>query len=292
MLSFFIKYVNVLDVNKWCLICAYFYPDSDKTIVSHFHWRKPFHGQWIWIYFSQKWWFQFLNTSLIHKMLIDGEESHSGLNSHSDGTHSLQGELHWSASDIVLPTPPTYLGELFLGEIIKQIVLIVHHGNHYDVLQSVLNALDTHITILLLRVVSENDALERIEDYAFYNLTELKEMYVAALHLEITTNYIVVAVKNSIVVNNMTDKTTFFLPMHLSDSTITKSKNLVIQKHAFWRLPKLQYLWVPFYLHYSCLVNSESFWCNQMLVLLHFGVNSHKSFSLSLSYFKSPERPQ
>ncbi len=170
-------------------------------------------------------------------MLIDGEESHS------DGTHSLQGELHWSASDIVLPTPPpTYLGELFLGEIIKQIVLIVHHGNHYDVLQSVLNALDTHITILLIRVVSENDALERIEDYAFYNLTELKEMYVAALHLEITTNYIVVAVKNSIVVNNMTDKTTFFLPMHLSDSTITKSKNLVIQKHAFWRLPKLQYL--------------------------------------------------
>uniref|UniRef100_A0A673MB19 Follicle stimulating hormone receptor n=1 Tax=Sinocyclocheilus rhinocerous TaxID=307959 RepID=A0A673MB19_9TELE len=48
------------------------------------------------------------------------------------------------------------------------------------------------ITILLLRVVSENDALERIEDYAFYNLTELKEMYVAALHVEITTNYILV----------------------------------------------------------------------------------------------------
>uniref|UniRef100_A0A671NPR9 Follicle stimulating hormone receptor n=1 Tax=Sinocyclocheilus anshuiensis TaxID=1608454 RepID=A0A671NPR9_9TELE len=49
-------------------------------------------------------------------------------------------------------------------------------------------------------VVSENDALERIEDYAFYNLTELKEI------------------------------------------TITKSKNLVIQKDAFWRLPKLQHL--------------------------------------------------
>lgn len=41
-------------------------------------------------------------------------------------------------------------------------------------------------------MVSENDALVRIEDYAFYNLTELKEMYVAALHVEITTSYILV----------------------------------------------------------------------------------------------------
>ncbi len=31
-----------------------------------------------------------------------------------------------------------------------------------------------------------------LKDYAFYNLTELKEMYVAALHVEITTSYILV----------------------------------------------------------------------------------------------------
>ncbi|XP_051968747.1 follicle-stimulating hormone receptor-like [Xyrauchen texanus] len=49
-------------------------------------------------------------------------------------------------------------------------------------------------------VVSENGALERIESFAFSNLTELQEI------------------------------------------TITKSKNLVIHKDAFWRLPKLRYL--------------------------------------------------
>uniref|UniRef100_A0A671NPT5 Follicle stimulating hormone receptor n=1 Tax=Sinocyclocheilus anshuiensis TaxID=1608454 RepID=A0A671NPT5_9TELE len=43
-------------------------------------------------------------------------------------------------------------------------------------LPSCFGFLGIHITILLLRVVSENDALERIEDYAFYNLTELKEI--------------------------------------------------------------------------------------------------------------------
>ncbi|XP_056325304.1 follicle-stimulating hormone receptor [Danio aesculapii] len=49
-------------------------------------------------------------------------------------------------------------------------------------------------------VVSENGALERIEAFAFFNLTELEEI------------------------------------------TITKSKNLVMHKDAFWRLPKLRYL--------------------------------------------------
>ncbi|XP_067285839.1 follicle-stimulating hormone receptor [Pseudorasbora parva] len=49
-------------------------------------------------------------------------------------------------------------------------------------------------------VVSENGALERIEAFAFSNLTELQEI------------------------------------------TITKSKNLVLHKDAFWRLPKLRYL--------------------------------------------------
>ncbi|XP_073685088.1 follicle-stimulating hormone receptor [Garra rufa] len=49
-------------------------------------------------------------------------------------------------------------------------------------------------------VVSENGVLERIEAFAFSNLTELQEI------------------------------------------TITKSKNLVMHKDAFWRLPKLRYL--------------------------------------------------
>ncbi|XP_056626653.1 follicle-stimulating hormone receptor isoform X2 [Triplophysa dalaica] len=49
-------------------------------------------------------------------------------------------------------------------------------------------------------VVSENGVVERIEAFAFSNLTELQEI------------------------------------------TITKSKNLVIHKDAFWRLPKLRYL--------------------------------------------------
>uniref|UniRef100_A0A673MD00 Follicle stimulating hormone receptor n=1 Tax=Sinocyclocheilus rhinocerous TaxID=307959 RepID=A0A673MD00_9TELE len=44
--------------------------------------------------------------------------------------------------------------------------------------------------------------------------------------------------------NTTSVQNNFFLPIHLSDSTITKSKNLVIQKYAscFWRLPKLQHL--------------------------------------------------
>lgn len=48
------------------------------------------------------------------------------------------------------------------------------------------------IIILLLRVVSENGALEQIEAFAFSNLTELQEMYVAALPVEITSNHILV----------------------------------------------------------------------------------------------------
>jgi len=46
--------------------------------------------------------------------------------------------------------------------------------------------------ILLFRVVSENGALERIEAFAFSNLTELQEMYIAALRVEITSCHILV----------------------------------------------------------------------------------------------------
>lgn len=60
------------------------------------------------------------------------------------------------------------------------------------------------IIILLFRVVSENGALERIEAFAFSNLTELQEMYVAALRVEITSDHgLVDTLESNIAVNIM-----------------------------------------------------------------------------------------
>ncbi len=105
-----------------CLICADFSPDSDQTT---FHWRKHYYGLWTRILagsnglnFEVKtsWWICF--SFCLLKMLIDGLEwcgllvdycdvFISCLDSHSDGTHSLQsircwasdGMLHFSKSD-------------------------------------------------------------------------------------------------------------------------------------------------------------------------------------------------
>ncbi len=93
-----------------CLICAYFSPDSDETTFSL---REAL--LWIIDYFGRSsWWICFSQTHSfsLHKMLIDGLEwcgllmdycdvFISCLDSHSDGTHSLQ-RIHWWASDVML----------------------------------------------------------------------------------------------------------------------------------------------------------------------------------------------
>ncbi len=105
---------------KRCLICADFSPDTDQTTFS-------LDETMLWImdlFFGQKQWFEvkkllddelvFLQTHsfCLLKTLIDGLECCgllvdycdvfiSCLDSHSDGTHSLQ-RIHWWASDGML----------------------------------------------------------------------------------------------------------------------------------------------------------------------------------------------
>ncbi len=72
-----------------------------------FHWRKHYYGLWI-QEVKTFWWICFLQTQafLLHKMLIDGlkwcglhcDVFISCLDSHSNGTHSLQ-RIHWSAME-------------------------------------------------------------------------------------------------------------------------------------------------------------------------------------------------
>ncbi len=96
-------------------ICSGFWCET-TTGEGFFHWRKHYYG----FVFGQKWWFYvkmsywlicFLQTRSFsfHKTLIDGLERCgllvdycdvfiSCLDSHSDGTHSLQ-RIHWWTSD-------------------------------------------------------------------------------------------------------------------------------------------------------------------------------------------------
>ncbi len=67
-----------------------------------FHWRKCYYGLWI---CTLSWWICFLQTHSfsLHKILTDGLECDvfiSCLDSHSDGTHSLQSIHRW-ASDVM-----------------------------------------------------------------------------------------------------------------------------------------------------------------------------------------------
>ncbi len=88
---------------KDCLICAYLYSDSHRYIFS---WLKVKNIMMDWICFLQ------ICSFLLQKTLIDGLELCrllvdycdvfiSCLNSHSDGTHSLQ-KIHWWASDVMV----------------------------------------------------------------------------------------------------------------------------------------------------------------------------------------------
>ncbi len=84
-------------VSKWCFICAYFSPDSDRR--NYLKLKTS--------------WLVFLQTQLsLYTKKTDRPESCgllvdycyvfiSCLNSYSDGTHSLQ-RIHWWASDVRL----------------------------------------------------------------------------------------------------------------------------------------------------------------------------------------------
>ncbi len=77
-----------------CLICAYFSPDSDETIC--FSMEKAM----LWIedsrHLSPAHWLEWCG------LLVDYCDVFIGcLDSHSDGTHSLQ-RIHWWASDVML----------------------------------------------------------------------------------------------------------------------------------------------------------------------------------------------
>ncbi len=88
-----------------------------------FHWRQQYYGLWICILDRSKslklktsWWICFLQTwsFSVHTTLTDGLEwcgllviycdVFISLDSHSDGTHSLQ-RIHWWASDEMLNFP-------------------------------------------------------------------------------------------------------------------------------------------------------------------------------------------
>ncbi len=83
---------------KWCLICAYFSPDSDEMTFSYFRWKLKVVKVFM-IHLLQTCSFS------LQKMLTNELESCgllvdycnvviSCLDSHSDGTHSLQ-RTHW-----------------------------------------------------------------------------------------------------------------------------------------------------------------------------------------------------
>lgn len=73
------------------------------------------------------------------------------------------------------------------------------------------------IIILLFRVVSENGALEQIEAFAFCNLTELQEMYIAALHVEITSNHVLVETLESNIAVNIMKHIITYLSTYLTE---------------------------------------------------------------------------
>ncbi len=100
---------------KQCLICGYFSPDSgfftgnknimDRSKKKSLKKREKFSSVLMDCFFLQT------QSFSLHKMLIDGLEwcgllvDYWGvfikcLDSHSDGTHSLQG-IHWWASDVI-----------------------------------------------------------------------------------------------------------------------------------------------------------------------------------------------
>ncbi len=79
---------------KRCLICAYFSPDSYTNISQAILWIEN-------SYFSQKQWFEVKNLLMMGFLVYYWDVFISHLDSHSDGTHSLQ-RIHWCASDAML----------------------------------------------------------------------------------------------------------------------------------------------------------------------------------------------
>ncbi len=99
-------------------ICWWILMSEDNREWTFSHWRKRYYGLWTYVLATNVKthyrWICFLQTRSfsLHKMLIDELEwcglfvdycnvFISCLNSHSDGTHSLQ-RIHWWASDVML----------------------------------------------------------------------------------------------------------------------------------------------------------------------------------------------
>ncbi len=78
---------------KLCLIWAYFSPDSDKKAIQSFEVKKHIYDEFVCSFSLHdiNWW-----TGVI---FVDVFISY--LDSHSEGTHSLQ-RIHWWASDVKL----------------------------------------------------------------------------------------------------------------------------------------------------------------------------------------------